>query len=116
MHDLRQEMIDLVQSANGNVDKCEQRLMDQIKMLNDRCDNLQTQIKDMKEEKGRDWDQHLEKAKETLLKSQDFNIDGHTSKQTNIADLAEDGKLPQLGKFESSRAKYLANLKTERFK
>ena len=72
----------------------------------------------MKKEKARDLDEHVDKAKETLLSRKDFNFETNNSNEPQVygADLTRDGQVPTLGKFESSKAKYLTNLKTERFK
>ena len=51
--DLRQEMLNMVQSANGKVDQCEERIMEHIKKLGERCDGLQDQIKNIESEKSR---------------------------------------------------------------
>ena len=58
----------------------------------------------------------MEKGKETLLAKEDFNFEGQSTASGPIAELAKDGLIPFLGKFESSKATYTANLKTERFK
>ena len=85
-------------------------------MLGERCDDLQGQIKNMEKEKLRGWDEHVEKAKESLLTREDFNFEGHSASTGSISDFDRDDIVPTLGKFESSKAKYLDNLETERFK
>ena len=41
----------MVESANGQTDESEQRMMVHIKKLGERCDDLQTQIKEIERER-----------------------------------------------------------------
>ena len=87
-----------------------------IEKLGARCDDLQAQIKEIERERDAVRENYKVKAKESLLSSQDFNFEGQSTAATSVAALnAVEGKVPSLGKFESSQAKYLPNLKTERF-
>ena len=40
MHELRAESTEMVKETNNVLEKKEEALMEQIKMLNERCDNL----------------------------------------------------------------------------
>ena len=69
MPDLRQEMLNMVQSANGQTDECEKRIMVHIKQLGERCNDLQSQIKEIERERDEVRGKYVEKAKESLLTS-----------------------------------------------
>lgn len=91
-------------------------MMVHIEKLGERCDDLQSQIKEIEKERDAVREKYVVKAKESLLSSQDFNFEGQSAAATSVAELqAEEGTVPSLGKFESSQARYLPNLKTERF-
>ena len=90
--------------------------MEEIKKLNARCDSLQSQITASEDEKRRIEEVHQEKAKESLLQRFDFNFeDTSASDQADDEDDFHDGTVPKFTKFESKRARYKNNMKTERF-
>ena len=93
--------------------------MSQVKTLNERCDDLQDQIVNMQKEKKQDWSAHEEKAKESLISRHDFNFEIEATAAQSMGSAPEpprDGSVPSFGKFEGAKAKYLSNLKTERFR
>ena len=47
--------------------------MDQVALLNARCDSLKEEIKEMKLENEKVQEMHATKAKETLLEQKDFH-------------------------------------------
>ena len=49
-------------------------LNEKIKLLSERCDDLQAQISAMKEERAEEQDAHLDRAKQTLLERENFNF------------------------------------------
>ena len=82
--------------------------MDEVRKLTERCDSLQSQITNIEEDRKRESDEALEKAKESLLSRKDFNftLDKSTDESEGEED-AEDGSIPNFGKFESKKAKVL---------
>lgn len=42
--ELRKETVAMNEETNQNITDCEKRLMEQVRLLNERCENLQSQI------------------------------------------------------------------------
>lgn len=103
--------------TNIVIEKKEQVLQEQIKLLNNRCDDLQQQIREIEEDRKRVDVKHLEKAGESLLDREHFNYEEETS-STEDESAAEDdcNRVPTLPKFEAKNNRYKHNLKEDRFK
>ena len=67
MPDLRAETLGIAKDTNNKLDACEARLMEQIGLLNARCDSLKEEIREMKQVREEVTQMHADKAKESLL-------------------------------------------------
>ena len=67
MPELRKETLGIAKETNTKLDACETRLMEQIGLLNARCDSLQEEIREMKQVREEVSQMHTDKAKESLL-------------------------------------------------
>ena len=86
-------------------------LNEKIKLLSERCDDLQAQISAMKEERAEEQDAHFERAKQSLLEREHFNFkeDEETADETHEED---NTKVPELNKFEIKKnCSYRHNMK-----
>ena len=88
--------------------------MDQIKMLNDRCDNLQSQITAIEDDRNRTEAIHKEKAQQSLLDRSHFNFVEEETQDESDAE-GDCGRVPKLRKCESKRNGFAHNMKQERF-
>ena len=79
--------------------------MEQVRLLNARCDDLQSQIRANEEAKRQVEEKRLEMAQETLLGRKDFFYLEEDTGDEDEAELIE-GYLPRLSHFEGKAARH----------
>ena len=89
--------------------------MDQIKLLNDRCDNLQSQITAIEEDRKRVDQVHQDKADQSLLDPHHFNFEEEDEGDETDAE-SDCNRVPKLNKFESKNQRYMHNMDEDRFR